>query len=824
MRSYRPTHYTLTITPDLEELTFTGVVTIAFSTEHPVPLVQLDAVDLAIDSVTLSCRESDSQPPWTVGDSTLGVELPADAGGTFSLTIGYSGEINDLMAGFYRSRYRVGGEERYVGVTQFEERDARRAFPCIDEPGQKARFRISIHAPAGTTAISNEAAEQTETLENGRVLYRFAETPPISTYLVFFAVGPFDLSEDVSWRIPIRVAVSPGHGKYTGPALDYARQSITYLEELTGVWYPLSKLDSIGVTDFAFGAMENFGAISYRENFLLDIPEITTRKEREKQMGIAAHEIAHMWFGDLVSPAAWRYVWLNEAFATYLGNVVTDHWYPHWQTMDQFVLTSQAAAMDRDSHPNTIPIELDRDEIEIDASTAPIIYQKGANLLRMLRAFYGDQRFNTACTVYLKEYQFSSATTEDFLKTFGSALGEAAGEMLSCWITQPGVPVLQVHREGRTIKIRQDRFLLSGDRTQAPCWVIPVSGYTSSGEQIRVTLTERETQLTLASDARWVKLNTDQTGYYRVFYADPEHWDVLADAAAARDLSDLDRYGLVSDLFAFVNAGLVTADQFLAFVARFAAGEQSYVVLEALTEALLRIHELSGGASSAASVGRRALSPLADQLLATPTEEEPYQNVLLRESVLWALTRFGDESVAAALVAMAKDVAAGHPLHPDLVPVAMRVWASREHAALEWMTDRIRDPQTPEGRAVSLIAALSGVTEPEAVDEALTFILEEVPSRNRLYFLRKAASHTPISSKLWDWLTTGFEQMRGIHPYHLGSTLLLCGAFGGIGRGEEVHRFISAYEKGTCRVDRGVLDLTRDRLYAQQVLVGRLAE
>ena len=282
------------------------------------------------------------------------ISSPRPARRVCEVEIDYTGAINDLMSGFYRSRYVVDGQTRYLATTQFEERDARRAFPCVDHPAAKATFEIELLAPEGHIAIANTPVASTESQADGRTLFRFEPTPPMSTYLVYFAVGPFDVEVDTSWRVPISVAVSPGKAPQARQSLEYARKSISYLEELVGFEYPLGKLDSIGVSDFAFGAMENFGAIAYRENLLLTDESSTTRAEVESMMGVAAHEIAHMWFGDLVSPAGWRYVWLNEAFATYFGNLTADHWYPEWRTIARFATGAMSGAMSRDGLPGTV--------------------------------------------------------------------------------------------------------------------------------------------------------------------------------------------------------------------------------------------------------------------------------------------------------------------------------------------------------------------------------------------------------------------------------------------------------------------------------------
>ncbi|MFW6293475.1 MAG: M1 family metallopeptidase, partial [Spirochaetota bacterium] len=273
-----PQSYRLHVEPDLDSFTFSGTVLIRFARSDETPLV-LDAVDLVVDRCALRDESGSIATAWRLEDDKLILEPEARPVGACEVEIDYTGEINDLMAGFYRSRYVVDGRTHYLATTQFEERDARRAFPCVDHPAAKAVFEIEVLAPEGQIAIANTPVASTERQEDGRTLFRFEPTPPLSTYLVYFAVGPFDVEVDTSWRVPIRVAVSPGKGPQARQSLEYARKSISYLEELVGIDYPLGKLDSIGVTDFAFGAMENFGAIAYRENLLLTDESSTTRAE-----------------------------------------------------------------------------------------------------------------------------------------------------------------------------------------------------------------------------------------------------------------------------------------------------------------------------------------------------------------------------------------------------------------------------------------------------------------------------------------------------------------------------------------------------------------
>ena len=835
-----PTRYALRLDPNLSRFEFAGNVTIDCTANQTdgssTTSVVLDAVDLQIGSVDLTIGGSTHAVPFRQEPEQLVIDLDRPVSGPFAVTIAYTGEINDSMAGFYRSRYTQAGEERFLAVTQFEERDARRAFPCVDHPAYKAVFAIDIVTDAGHIAIANTPEAGAEPLDadsagespaTARIVRRFEPTPPMSTYLVFFGVGPFECLVDDSWRVPIRVAVSPGKAKYAARALEYGRSSLSFLEEYTGIPYPLGKMDLIGVSDFAYGAMENFGAILYRENYVLTYPESTTRRDTERMMGITAHEVAHMWFGDLVSPADWRYVWLNEAFATYFGNIVVDHYYPQWRTMDQMVLGGTGAAMERDGLARTIPIEFrDGVEVNIDASSAPIIYAKGASILAMARGFYGDEAFRSATNRFLSEYAFACADTGQFLSAFTAQLDDSAPRMLEDFIRKPGFPVVSVRRDGETLVLRQSRFSYTENDADSggQRWRIPVTGVIAgdkpdSGGSFRVWLTGESLTERLA--APWLKLNAGQRGYYRVYYESPDDWERLGNAAARGELGARDRYGLVSDLNAFVGAGRVSLERYLEFLESHFSDEDEFLVISVIAESLSSYHELFEGDDRITACGRSILDRFVAELIAEPSEAEPYRNVLLRDPVLSALAGFGHDEVVQTSLARMRALVTGGQVHPDLFPVTLRCAVAADVSYVPWVQDELDRKETTESRKAHLLAALGAARAPERAHEILEYVIESVPYRNRLFFFRVAGSNPAYRSHLWPWFRAHFDELSGIHPYHLGSTIAQVVPFGGLGREEEVGRFMDEYRSNGLPVSSGVLDLALDRLELNRRLIAR---
>ncbi len=263
------------------------------------------------------------------------------------------GKINAKMAGFYRSRYVLEGQERTIAVTQFQESDARRAFPCLDQPRDKATFDVEMVVDEGRVALSNMPVENEEALGRGKKLVRFAQTPKMSTYLLFFGVGDFEFVQDEGDG-RVRAATTPGMSKFAGLGLELGRKSLHFCEAYYGIDYPLPKLDLIAVSDFAFGAMENWGAVTFRENLLLHFADITSKAGKQRIFEVIAHEIAHQWFGNLVTPSDWKYLWLNESFATLFGNRVVSHYHPEWEVWAQFLHADTNRALDRDAMQNTV--------------------------------------------------------------------------------------------------------------------------------------------------------------------------------------------------------------------------------------------------------------------------------------------------------------------------------------------------------------------------------------------------------------------------------------------------------------------------------------
>jgi tricorn protease interacting factor F2/3 len=506
MNSINPTHYKIHIEPDLQTFTFAGSTEIELDALQPVHEITLNAKELALWDCKVRINTQLVACPFSVdpGKEELRISLPEKMSGHIALIITYLGKINDKMAGFYRSKYRAGGTDKYCAVTQFEESDARRAFPCLDHPAKKATFDVELVIDEGLVAISNGPITGEEHLGDKRKVVTFQRTPTMSTYLLFLGVGEFEFIEDPG-EVLVRAGTMPGMIKHAAFGLDFGRKALEFCEDYYGLKYPLPKLDLVAIPDFAAGAMENWGAITFRENLLLHFPTITSRAGEQRICEVIAHEIAHQWFGNLVTPSDWKYLWLNESFATYFGYGVVMRFHPEWEIWDQFLHGQTDTALNRDSLKETFPIELPGGEhVAITASTAPILYNKGGSILRQVLAYVGESNFKKGLRHYLKKYQYGCAASPDLWEALEKISDKPVTDMMKSWIEQPGLPLVEAERDGDKILLTQTRFTFLPSESEQ-VWVIPVSVqvFYENGDSRKKTvlLNARSTSIDLGNNA-----------------------------------------------------------------------------------------------------------------------------------------------------------------------------------------------------------------------------------------------------------------------------------------------------------------------------------
>ncbi|CAF4536140.1 unnamed protein product [Rotaria sp. Silwood1] len=570
-----PTHYDLTIQTFLDTFKVNGDVNIHLKVNQPTDTVILYAAELQIDQAKITLDSKDELSGTIEMDKenervkiTFNRQLEK---GSYQLYLKFIGDINDRMQGFYRNKYTTpdGKEVRYGASTQFEPADCRRAFPCWDEPNFKATFDITLITPKNLQAISNMPiiSENEHPDDKKWKITKFDRTPIMSTYLVAYVVGEYDYVETKdSNGVSMRVYTPVGKKEHGHFALDIASKVLPFYAEYFNIKYPIAKADQIAIPDFAMGAMENWGLVTYRETALLIDPKFSSMDSRQRVAIVVAHELAHQWFGNLVTMDWWTDLWLNEGFASWIEYLAVDKCYPEFDIWTQFVADTFARFLVPDalksSHPIEVPIG---HPAEIDEIFDEISYSKGSSVIRMLHDYIGDDAFRKGLHNYLKEYSYKNTITTNLWSHLSKASNKPVNEVMSSWTFQMGYPLVTVIEEQqpnqtRTIKLNQQRFIADGSSDDENLqWKIPITIFTKSNPKLiakQILMDQPEITVTLdnISEKDWIKLNYNSIGLYRVKY-ESKTLAHLSEPIANKTLSPQDRLMIQDDVAALCNAG-----------------------------------------------------------------------------------------------------------------------------------------------------------------------------------------------------------------------------------------------------------------------------
>jgi len=812
-----PLNYRIRLVPDLGRFTFEGHVEIRIDLPESAGEVVLNAVDLAIWSCSL--KEADQLTPCTFQmdprTEELHIRLPRALAGEVLLSIAYTGRINDRMAGFYRSKYVHKGRTRYIAVTQFQESDARRAFPCMDHPSRKATFDIEVEVGRGLSAVSNTAIKAEKPLKGGKHRVIFETTPNMSTYLLFVGVGRFESRTDPG-DTRVRVLTLPGSQNYAGYGLEFGRKALQFSEAYYGIPYPLSKLDLIAVPDFAFGAMENWGAITFRENLLLHYPGITSKSGEERICEVIAHEIAHQWFGNLVTPSDWKYLWLNESFATYFGYGVVAHYYPEWAIWQQFLNGTTATAMSRDALIENYPIEIPGGEhLVINTSTAPIIYNKGASLLRQIEGYIGPETFQKGLQHYLQTHAYQSAESTHLWQAFEAVSDRPVNAMVKNWVEQPGFPLVSAARDGESLVLSQQRFTYLPNAS-GQNWLIPITLriFTRRGESRRMTalMDAAEIRIDLGEDAVACKLNDGQAGFYRVKYADPADLQQLGVWAAQKILPPEDRWGLQNDLYALAVRGDVTLADYLGFLDHY-RGEDAYLPLASIASNLSHAHRVAGpeARTRIESLAGPWFGAVLERIGYEPRADESQTTAILRDQLLFDAIQYGCREAEAFALGRFQDLLGGSSVHPDILRSVMEAGARcGDDRAFAWFDRRFQKSESEHER-LTILAAIGCFRRPGEIENVLDYTLTSVPLRNAFIPVVALAANPEAASLLWDWYVSRLTRIEQFHPMLYERVIAAVLPAAGLERPEDVLNFFADYQRRTDKA-RDAIRLSLERL------------
>lgn len=755
-----PINYQISVEPYTERGRFYGTETVTLNVLKPIHELVLNAADLKIVDATLQSSAPKAVPMQSKVELAQDVEqaifaLPREVQpGKYRLSLRFEGLLNDKLRGFYRSSFTdKAGKKHWLATTQMEPSDARRMFPCFDEPEYKATFTLTANIAPDVVALSNSPiAQETVDAKTKRKTVRFEETPQMSSYLLALVVGELVPSESVdSAGVPIRVWSTPGHEKLTPYAQGVAAKLLPFFNDYFGVEYPAKKLDLIAIPDFSAGAMENLGAITFRETYLLvDDKEGSTSAKQDIAVTVA-HEMAHMWFGDLVTMKWWDDLWLNEAFATWMSHKAVDFLRPDWHEWDTFS-TDRLRSMNTDALRSTRSIHFSvTDPSQVEQMFDEITYGKGASVLRMLERYVGEDTFKDGVRRYIKQYQFANATTQDLWNSIGEASNKDIAQMMHNWVYQPGFPLVSVDVSPALNQViaAQERFLMQKAKVTAfvPLWHVPLSfrsltaaptkedddetpekrsadksSADKASEIQRDLLAEKQNKFKVSGKAPYV-VNAGGDGYYRVRY--PVHiLRTLAGKVAS--LTVQERAALLSDQFNLAIAGDLPVQEYLGLTASY-RNETDPNVISALVYEMSALNILVGERSRSdfALFVRDRLGAMKERLSWSVGKDETDLTKLLRAQVLDAMGTIGEDktTIGEARTLFNKYLTDSSAVDPDLVDTMIGIVAYNggpsDYAKIEKLWHSAKTPEREKGALLSL----GLFREPELIQKTLSLAL-----------------------------------------------------------------------------------------------------
>ena len=767
-----PENYKLTFNPNLEKASFEGDEALAIKVFKPTSEITLNAVDIDFHEVTITSAGLTQKAKVTVQKEKEMVVLAVPkqlAAGPATIHATYTGILNSEMRGLYLGKDDQG---RKYAATQFEATDARRAYPSFDEPEYKATFDITAVADKGLVAISNYKIASDTPGPGDKHTVKFATTAKMSSYLAALVVGNFEYIEGSVDDIPIRVYSTPGKKEMGRFALDAAEHIVSYYDKYFGIKYPYGKLDLIGLPDFSAGAMENIGCITFREVILLIDEKQGSIDLKKTIASVTSHEIAHMWFGDLVTMKWWDDIWLNEGFATWASSKPLLGWKPEWNyNLDD--VSGTGGTLNLDSLANTRPIHQAADTpAQIQELFDGIAYGKAASVLRMLEAYLGEETFRAGVNAYLKEHQYGNSTADDFWGTQARVSKKPVDQIMPTFVKQAGTPVVNVKAQcvgnSTSVSLSQRRYYYDRAKFEAgndELWQIPLclKSSSGSGSEKCELLTKKETTVTLPGCSTWVLANGGATGYYRISY-EPDAVRALAKDAETK-LTPAERISLQNDIWASVRVGREPVGDYLAFAQGLQA-DRNRAVLEDVLSRLNYIGQYVVNDNDREGYRqwlRGYLNPIAKEVGWEPRPGESDEQKTLRSRLLNSLGYDARDPDALAEARKLADKALDDPSSVDheLAGGAFALAAlNGDQAFYDRVKNALKNPKSPEEYYLYLFT-LPQFTDPKLLTETLEFAVSpDVRSQDALGVLTSVLTN-PAGEKLaWDFIQSHWDAVQ----------------------------------------------------------------
>jgi aminopeptidase N len=798
-----PDHYDITVAPNLAAATFAGTERIAVRLEKPTSVIVLNAAEIAFDrvSITTAGRTLEATVTADAEKEQVTFTVPSQlSAGAATIDIAYRGILNDQLRGLYLSK----ANNRRYAVTQLEATDARRMFPSFDEPAMKATFSLTAIIDDGDHAISNGAVISDKPGPGpGQHTVRFDTTPKMSTYLVALAVGDFECIDGGADGTPIRICSTPDKKRLTGFALESAQQVLRYYNRYYAVTYPFKKLDVVAVPDFAAGAMENAGAIFYRESYLLADPKNASTAVRKNVAVVLAHEMAHQWFGDLVTMQWWDDIWLNEGFANWMESKPVEAWKPEWH-IDLDDVQSNQTAMGLDALRSTRPIRSKASTpAEINELFDAIAYEKGAAVVRMVERWLGEETFRKGVNAYIEKFKYGNARAEDFWSTVAHTADKPVDQVMKSFVDQPGVPIVNVtvncSGNAGSVAVMQERYVRDGNApVDAQLWSIPVCIKTPSGKTTCRVVSDKTATIALDSCPAWVMPNAGARGYYRMGYS-PEMLRALAPHVDSLEAAE--RIALLDDDWALVRAGRHDVGSFLDLASGFKA-ERNSAVLGTLAGTLGLIDRAL--TTDATRPAFRAwvsslLKPALQEIGWMPRAGESGDVASARATLvgtLGAVSRDPEVLSKARELAM-QELAKPGSVQPELVNVVVDLAALAGGRALyDKYLERRRRATDPEEK-YRYLNALTSFTDPMLVRETMELVLgPDVRNQDAKVVIASMIGNIETQHLAWELLQARWDEVQKKTGEFVGNTVIVGGlsAFCDARTLDEVKQFFSTHK------------------------------
>ena len=789
---FQPSHYVLDLHPDREVQTFNGSVIIeGQKTGRPSQRLTFHQKDLKITKATVIRHDKTGQhdiPVDRINTHNKFDEVRLHAKeilypGKYTVTLEFTGRITKPMNGMYPCFFEHDGKQKQLIATQFESHHAREVFPCVDEPEAKATFDLTLITPAGDRVISNTPIKPIKYAKraDGNNVTTFETTPKMSTYLLAFVYGELDYKEAKTRSgVTVRTYATPDNVELTEFALEVAVKCLEFYDEYFDVPYPLEKCDMFALPDFASGAMENWGIITYREQAMLVDPKNSTLANKQYVAMVVAHELAHQWFGNLVTMRWWTDLWLNEGFASWIEYLAVDHIYPEWEMWTQFIVDEQQQAMKLDALEHTHPIEVPVNHPdEIRSIFDAISYSKGASVIHMLHEYLTPVSFRDGLRYYLNRHKYGNTNTVDLWQALEEVSGKPVKKFMHAWTSQPGFPVVKASVEDKNVQLSQKRFFinpLARDKSSETWPVAMIANQSLPLEQFGSKKAEFQ-----QSAAHELKLNQGQSGFYRTAY-NSSHIERLGELIKRGKIEPLDRLGILSDMFETAKAGQSDTIDVLHFIENF-RNEENYAVWDVISSCLGSIRLIMDDENL-----RELMKPYTLELISSELkrlgwdrkENETHFDRLLRPIILGLaasadeptvikrcrelfikVTEVEDVKPDLRTTTSRQEIRRGIDIDPDMRGVVFgtiaRLGGQEE---FEKLVRLYKETNLSEERT-TLTAALTGFQQPELIKKALNIVdSPDVRLQDVAYWIAYSFLNRHAKNITWQWVVDHWKWLE----------------------------------------------------------------